>query len=86
MSQPQTSPYPIAKTPDHALPPYVQTPEDRERWELAVALAEITSRQHEPDGTPNSTFVWYFARSLYFSEFPTGSRDDPAAALEALPV
>jgi hypothetical protein len=38
--------------------------------ELLIALAEITSLQHEPDGTPNAMFVFYFARSVYFSEFP----------------
>jgi hypothetical protein len=84
VSEPQNSPYPIATIPAYALPPFVQTPEDRERWELSVTLAETTSRQNEPDGRPNSMFVWYFARSVYHSDIPTGSPDDPAAPVDAL--
>lgn len=79
MSRPEQPWSPLPTIPDYALPSYIQTPEDRERWELVFALAEETSRQNEPDGRPNSQFVWYFARHLYFSEIPTGSPDDPAA-------
>jgi hypothetical protein len=75
--------YPIPTVPDYALPPFVSTPEDRERWELAVAMAEELSRQNESDGRVNSQFVFHFARTVYFSELPTGSPGDPPVPLES---
>jgi hypothetical protein len=53
-------------------PPYVLTEADESRWDLAMAIAEETSRQNEPDGRPNSQFVWYYARTVYFSPIETG--------------
>jgi hypothetical protein len=76
--------YPIPKIPTYALPPFVQSEEDRERWELVVAVAEELSRQNEPDGRPNSQFVWYYSRWLYRSDIPTGCADDPAIPFEVI--
>ncbi len=83
MTTPETG-YPIPPLPDYALPPFVRTAEDRERWELVRALATELSRQNEPAGEPNSQFVWFYSRTLYHSEIPTGTSDDPAVPLDQL--
>ncbi|MEJ7569634.1 MAG: hypothetical protein WKF41_15380 [Gaiellaceae bacterium] len=69
--------YPIPKIPTYALPPFVKSDEDRERWELVVAVAEELSRQNEPSGVPDSQFVWQYSRTLFHSDVPTGSADEP---------
>jgi hypothetical protein len=73
------SPYLVPSVPDYALPPFVRTAEDRERWELALAIAEETSRQNEPDGQVNTQFVFGYARTIFFSDVETGSPADPSA-------
>ncbi len=73
--------YSIPKIPAYALPPFVQSAQDRERWELVVAVAEELSRQNEPDGQANSQFVFFYSRTLYNSDIPTGSADDPLVPL-----
>ena len=78
--------YVIPTIPTAALPPFVLTGADRERWELAVAIAEETSRQNEPDGRPNSLFVFGYARTVFFSELETGSPGDPAFPPEPQPA
>lgn len=71
----------VPDIPDEAYPPFAVTEAERERWRVAHAVAEAISRQNEPSGTPNSTFVWYFARSVYHSDVPTGTADDPVPEL-----
>lgn len=57
-------------------PPYVQTAEQRERWDVCVEAAEATSRKSEPSGKPDKIFVWTCTRSLYHSDMPTGTAAD----------
>ena len=59
-------------------PGWVQTPEQRRRWELCAEGATVLSRLHEPTGRPDSRFVWVTTRALYNSDIPTGEL--PAAA------
>jgi hypothetical protein len=69
----------IPRLPDIAFPFYVQTDKQRERWELSHAIAEAISAENEPDGRPNTLFVWHMTRHLFSSEMPTGSVDDQPA-------
>ncbi len=69
----------IPKLPPEAFPPYVITSDDRERWELAHAISCKISADNEPDGRPNTRFVWYMTRHIYSSEIATGSADDEPA-------
>jgi hypothetical protein len=47
----------VPRIPAYALPSYVRTPEERERFELSRLIAELISADNEPDGRPNSLFV-----------------------------
>lgn len=47
-------------------PPFVQTDEDRLRWDLCVAVA--ADQLQEP---PESAAVWLASRALYYSSIPT---------------
>jgi hypothetical protein len=72
IDRPSTSSgYSIAKIPEHALPPFVQRAEDRERWELAIAIPTKISEDNEPDECANSGFVWSTSRTIYNSDLPT---------------
>lgn len=57
-----------AKTPEEELPPYVQTPADRERWDYARGIAVAI---FGPDDTAN---VWQATRSIYQNGPPTQPR------------
>lgn len=63
-------------------PPFVLTEADQARWDLSYAIAAKTSADNEPDGRPNSQFVWGYARTVFFSELPTG---DPSELAEEAP-
>lgn len=76
--------YPIPTIPEYALPAFAKSTEDRERWQLANAVAAKISSQNEPDGRPNSMFVFHFARSVYFSDLPTGTADDAPCPVDLL--
>jgi hypothetical protein len=62
--------------PEYALPSYVRTPEERERFELSRLIAELISAGNEPDGRPNSLFVLYMRKTIYFGDIPTGTPED----------
>ena len=57
-------------------PPYVRTDEERRRWDVCVEGAVAYSELCEPGGVADSQFVWYFTRSIYKSDIPTGTPDD----------
>lgn len=61
---------------DSKFPPYVRSPEERERWDVCEEIAEATSRLHEPSGQPDMTFVWFCTRSMYRSDIRTGTAAD----------
>jgi len=67
----------IPRLPAEAFPQYVVTEGQRERWQLAHAIATKISADNEPGGVPNSRFVWYFTRDAYNSDIPTD--ETPAA-------
>lgn len=60
-----------------ALPMFVRTKQDRERWAAACQLAIAISEHNEQTGVSNPRFVFFAARSFYFSDMPTG---EPSAA------
>jgi hypothetical protein len=62
-------------------PGYVQTPEQRHRWEVCARASTLLSALHEPSGRPDSGFVWVTTRALYYSDIPTG--EWPAEPTEA---
>jgi hypothetical protein len=66
----------VRRIPDYALPSYVRTPEQRERFELSHAVAEAISAENEPDGRPNSLFVLSMRETIYLSDIPTGTPED----------
>jgi hypothetical protein len=66
----------IPRIPEYALPSYVRTPEQRERFELSHLIAELISADNEPDGRPNSLFVLHMRETIYFSDMPTGTPED----------
>lgn len=53
-------------------PGYVQTSEQRRRWEICADAATTLSTLCEPNGRPDSGFVWVTTRALYGSDIPTG--------------
>jgi hypothetical protein len=69
----------IRPIPEYALPSYVRTPEERERFELSHAVAEAISAANEPDGRPNPLFVLHMRETIYFSDIPTGTPEDEPA-------
>ena len=69
----------IPRIPEYALPSYVRTLEERERFELSHPIAELISAENEPDGRPNSLFVLYMRETIYFSDLPTGTPEDAPA-------
>jgi hypothetical protein len=75
----------VPRLPAYALPAYVRTPEERERFELSHALAEAISAQYEPDGRPDAVFVFHMREHIYASDIPTGGPDDvpPPGAITA---
>lgn len=74
-------PVEIPKQPTY--PSFVLSESDQSRWDLSMAIAEETSRQNEPDGRPNSQFVFYYARTVFFSPLVTG---DPSELAEDQPL
>lgn len=67
-------------------PGYVQTVEERRRWDAAYGIAEGVSALYERDGHPDSRFTWLTTRALYQSEYPTaagGLEEAEAHELEA---
>lgn len=61
------------------LPPWLQSPEDELRWKVCAALSIFVSAQMEPDGRPDSRFVWFSVRALYHdARFPTGEAEPQA--------
>jgi hypothetical protein len=53
-------------------PGYIQTPEQRERWDICAAIMSTMSSQHEPTGRPDPRFVWVGTRALYNTDAPMG--------------
>ena len=58
-------------------PPYVTTPEERQRWDLCHQIATTMSEVNEPSGVADPRFVWFMERQLWASDLPTGE-DEPA--------
>lgn len=59
--------------PLHApIPPYVQTPEGRDRWTVCAGIVTRLSELLEPSGRADPRFVWVGTRALYNSDIPTG--------------
>jgi hypothetical protein len=54
-------------------PPYVQTEEERDRWDAAGEVAKATSELHEASGVADNVFVWTAQRALYNSDIPTAA-------------
>lgn len=63
-------------------PGYVQTVEERRRWDAAYGIAEGVSAMYERDGDPDPRFTWLATRALYQSELPTADGDLAEAARE----
>jgi hypothetical protein len=66
----------VPRISEYALPSYVRTPDERERFELSHLIAELISADNEPDGRPNSLFVLHMRETIYFSDIPTGTPED----------
>ena len=58
----------MAEPRDNDYPPYVVTPEQKRRWDAALAAA----RNIAPAIGGNEQTVWLATRSLYKSDIPTG--------------
>lgn len=58
-----------AETTKVEYPPYVVTPEDRHRWDLAADAAEGYFADLEP--AQRREQVWSATRALYHSDMPT---------------
>jgi hypothetical protein len=56
-------------------PSFVQTPEQRERWDSCTKAAVAAWEKFEP-GPPTGTWMLYTTSSLYFSDIPTGTATD----------
>ena len=54
-------------------PPYVVTSEQRHRWDLAHAIAELVFGD-----TGDAAAVWMAARTVYRLDLPTDEPSDPA--------
>lgn len=68
--------YAIPELPDYAYPDFVETDKDKERWRLALDIAQSISADNEPSGKPDLEFVFYMSREVYFSDIPTGKPED----------
>jgi hypothetical protein len=55
-------------------PAFVQTLEQRERWDSCTRVAVAAWERFEP-GPPTGTWMLYTTSALYLSDFPTGSAD-----------
>ena len=61
-------------------PAFVQTPEQRRRWDSCTRVAVAAWEKYE-SGPPTGTWMLYTTSSLYLSDFPTGSADaEPGSA------
>jgi hypothetical protein len=56
-------------------PSFVQTPEQRERWDSCTRVAVATWQRFEP-GPPTGTWMLHTTSSLYFSDISTGTSTD----------
>jgi len=56
-------------------PPFVQTTEQRKRWDSCTNVAMAAWEKFEP-GPPTGTWMLYTTSSLYFSDGPTGTPAD----------
>ena len=65
----QPDPQPPLLPPAEVYPPYVRDAEDRRRWDLCSAIAELLMQ--DPTGSPAHE-IWMTTRSLYQSPIPTG--------------
>lgn len=66
-------------------PGHIQTPEQRERWDVCAGIVSTMSSCFEPSGRPDPRFVWVGTRSLYKSDTPTGvATPETTAALAVL--
>ena len=57
----------LASVPSSSYPPYVSNADDRERWDLAAAIAEETFGEDGPAA------VWSATRALFHGPIPTWS-------------
>ena len=71
--------YELPDIPDYAYPPFVTTDEEKYRWRCSWTVAQEISIEHE--GYPNSEFVFYFSRTVYFSDIPTFTPEERAAGV-----
>jgi hypothetical protein len=70
----------LPNIPSYAYPPFVQTDEQKYRWQCSWAVATEISAEYE-GGVANSTFVFYFSRALYSSDIPTFTPEERAAGV-----
>jgi hypothetical protein len=54
-------------------PGYIQTPDQRERWDVCAEVVSTASSWFEPSGRPDSRFVWVGTRALYSSDTPNSA-------------
>jgi hypothetical protein len=59
-------------------PGYIQTPEQRERWDVCAGIVSTLSSRFEPTGRPDPRFVWLATRSLYSSDMPPSELNELA--------
>jgi hypothetical protein len=59
-------------------PGYIETAEQRERWDVSAGIVSALSSRFEPSGRPDSRFVWMGTRALYKSDMPPGELDEMA--------
>ena len=52
-------------------PPFVQTPDQRQRWDRCTNVAVAAWEKFEP-GPPTGTWMLYTTNSLYFSDTSIG--------------
>lgn len=65
----------VPRTPEAEYPPYVQSEDERRRWDLSAAIA----RQHFGEAGPDH--VWTATRSIYRDQsVPTEAPDDGGGA------
>jgi hypothetical protein len=56
-------------------PPFVERPEQRERWDCCTRIAVAAWERFEP-GRPTGAWMLYTTSSLYFSDMPAGTPVD----------
>ena len=56
-------------------PLFVQTPEQRQRWDSCTKVAVAAWEKFEP-GPPTGAWLLYTTSSLYFTDIPAGNATD----------